>query len=345
MTFPIFRGDGTRQKDLPVPIPRSTRPDFTDPEGYRADPGLVDAVNVAIMLGQPLLLTGEPGTGKTQLAYYLAWELGDLQTHKFETKSTSTATDIFYTYDAIRRFQDAQSQDVPARPTQHYISYNALGRAILYSHNVNDLIGDDNEARKPVSWYFADPKKHPGKQRSVVLIDEIDKAPRDVPNDLLNEIDRMYFRVPELDNRQLSANPGLLPIVILTSNSEKDLPPAFLRRCVFYNIPFPKKERMTALLLERMGKLKEKGINRVFFDTAVDVFYRMRDKGFRKEPATAELLDWVAALHNMAPGLKNPLLEQPELAQKTLSSLIKNTADTRDATEILKSWQESLKKR
>ena len=332
--FPIFRGDGEQSK-TPVDLPTSRRLEFENPEYYRPDPGLVDAVNVALMLAQPLLLTGEPGTGKTQLAYYLAWELGLSKPLKFETKSTTTSSSIFYTYDALRRFQDAQNNN-PSKSALPYITYNALGLAILNSWNPGDNVAEKGETKRLVKGYLPEGFEHPGKQRSVVLIDEIDKAPRDVPNDILNEIDQMYFRVPELDNKVIAADKNYTPIVVLTSNSEQDLPSAFLRRCVFYHIQFPDKNRMRQIVANRFGWFE--GENQEFIKDALRLFYRMRNRGFRKEPATAELLDWVATLRTYGEGLENPLQEKPDIVKKTVGALVKNSADIQEATTILEQW-------
>src|SRR5262249_52414736 len=181
-------------------VPGSRRAEQTKPEGYLADAGLVDAVNVALLLGQPLLLTGEPGTGKTQLAYSLAWELGLDEPLKFETKSTSTASDLFYTYNALGHFHAAQCGEASRRALD-YLTYNALGIAILRAN-------DESSVRA----YLPDDFRHGGRRRSVVLIDEIDKAPRDFPNDLLNEVEAMYFRIPELSNALIAAHPAMHPI-------------------------------------------------------------------------------------------------------------------------------------
>ncbi len=210
MNFPFYFGDGTRKRsDTPANLPVSRRSQFMKPENYLADSGLVDACNVALLLGQPLLLTGEPGTGKTLFAYSLAWELGFDEPLKFETKSTSTARDLFYTYDTLKQFQDAQSRIADRSPLD-YLTYNALGTAILRTR-------EKSEIENFVPRDFV----HPGKKRSIVLIDEVDKAPRDFPNDILNELEHLYFRVPELGNVEIEANPELQPIVVITSNSEK----------------------------------------------------------------------------------------------------------------------------
>jgi MoxR-like ATPase len=195
MKTQFYSGKGIQRpkgaSDLPVPQGK----DFVKPEKYLANDGLVDAANVALMLGQPLLLTGEAGTGKTQFAYSLAWELGLDDPLKFETKSTSAARDLFYTYDALKRFQHVQTK-VESDSILPYITYQALGLAILRTRTADlnkDLVSDDFEQpNKPL--------------RSVVLIDEIDKAPRDFPNDILNEIEDMYFRIPEMGNKEVKAD-------------------------------------------------------------------------------------------------------------------------------------------
>jgi MoxR-like ATPase len=211
-----------------------------DPREYRRDPGLADAVNVALLLRQPLMVTGAPGTGKTVLASSIAFELGLDPPLPFETKSTSQARDLFYAYDALGRFTAKEFGSGTGRAAD-YISFNALGEAIVRANDpgtVQDVL--------PTGYL------HPGKRRSVVLIDEVEKAPRDFPNDILNEIERMYFRIPELGNRRVEADPDQYPIVLMTNNSEKSLPDAFLRRCIYYNIPFPDADALEAIVLARL---------------------------------------------------------------------------------------------
>jgi len=324
MKSPFYTGDGKR-KDLAKDLPAPRRSQLVAPDKYLADPGLVDAANVALVLGQPLLLTGEAGTGKTQFAYSLAWELGLEAALKFETKSTSAARDLFYTYDALKRFQDVQSGLKP-ESVLPYLTYQALGIAVLRSRargEIKDLIPEDF------------PKGE--KLRSVVLIDEIDKAPRDFPNDILNEIENSYFRIPEMGNREVSADEKLPPIVVITSNSEKDLPDAFLRRCVYYNIPFPEKERMRQIVDNRLGAFVA-GTDG-FVDDALDLFFALRaaQGGLRKNPSTAEMLGWMLALKDMAPGQPNPLAD-PDLAGRALGNLIKTTADQDKARDVVNEW-------
>ena len=324
MTFPYFSGNGTRRAEQAT-LPRSRRPDFLKPENFRADPGVVDAVNVALLLGQPLLLTGEPGTGKTQLGYYIAWELGLAQVLKFETKSGSTATSLFYSYDALKRFQHVQS-GVRSETALPYITYNALGAAILYTRDPDE-----------VAPYLPEGQLHPGKSRSLVIIDEIDKAPRDFPNDILNELDQLYFRIPELDNRPITSDDALRPIVILTSNSEKDLPDAFLRRCIFYHIPFPGAAEMRQIVESRLGVFA--GGSTELLSDALDLFYALRTRAtLRKKPATAELLEWVTTLQSGGDAVANPLRADPGAATRTLSALVKTVEDQEKARRIVEEW-------
>jgi MoxR-like ATPase len=296
------------------------------PEEYIAERGLVDAVNVALLLGQPLLLTGDPGTGKTQLAASLAWELGLGTPLRFETKSTSVARDLFYLYDALGRFQAGQLPGGTADP-RAFLTYSALGEAILRTRTEAEVA-----ALLPPGFVFGPPR------RSVVLLDEVDKAPRDFPNDLLNEIENLHFRIPELGNARVEADPALQPIVVVTSNSEKDLPDAFLRRCVFYNIPFPERSELIRIVTARLGE-HAIGANRFLAD-ALDLFFELRkpSNGLRKRPATAELLGWLLVLHDLLPGSENPLRDRPPLALQTLSSLVKAAEDQEKGTRVVGQW-------
>jgi MoxR-like ATPase len=331
MTFPYYQGQGQQRTDLPVSLPGSRRAQMLNPQNYLADPGLIDACNVALLLGQPLLLTGEPGTGKTEFAASLAWELGLGLPLKYETKSTTTARDIFYIYDALKRFQDAQS-NIKSDNALPYISYQALGEAIVRTQEPEKV-----KAYLPLGF------DHPQKKRSVVLIDEIDKAPRDFPNDILNELERMYFRIPELGGVLIQADPMLHPIVIITSNSEKDLPDAFLRRCVYYNIPFPPMDRLKQIVSGRLG-LYAAGSNE-FINDALELFNDLRSpaSGLRKNPATAELLDWMLALRGMCGDAENPLAD-PDMALRTLSNLIKTAEDQKKAQGIIQRWVDKRRK-
>lgn len=228
---------------------------------YLADDALVAAVNTALIVEQPLLVTGEPGTGKTALAWSVATELGLGDVLNFHTRSDHQARDTLYEMDHLLRFYHAQVHDERATQPEFYVRWNALGAAIRST------------------------------TRRLVLIDEIDKAPRDFPNDLLNEIDQMEFRVPELAT---SFRATQRPVVIITSNSERQLPDPFLRRCVFHRIEFPTAARLEAILSERLGHLN---LPDRLVSIAVRRFQDLRAvPGLEKKPATGELLAWLKVL-------------------------------------------------
>jgi MoxR-like ATPase len=319
MSSLYYMGDGTRHPSE-LPIKSHLRP-RRRPQDYIAEPGLVNAVNVALLLDKPLLLTGESGTGKTQLAYSLAWELQLGDPLKYETKSTSNARDLFYTIDSIGRFKSNKEDDVLA-----FLTYNALGSAILYAND-----------EAAVTKYLKPDTIHRGKRRSVVLIDEVDKAPRDFPNDILNEIEYRRFSIPEMDSNEISADdPDYQPIVVITSNSEKDLPDAFLRRCIFYDIPFPKHDTLQKIVVARLGE--SSASSSPFLASALELLFTLRDQTsqLRKKPATGELLDWLLALRPYQQGDEQKLTL--DIVQKTLSSLIKTAEDQEQAEKVVHRW-------
>ena len=280
-----YRGTGVAQEQPPDYAPIV---DLHRPQDYVADKGLVDAVNVAVILGMPLLVTGEPGTGKTELAWSVAHELGAGAPLVFPAKTTSTAQDLFYRYDALRHFRESRFEETKGKPIEEYIEFEALGIATLLS-----MPRDIADKRLPKPYRDIAPR------RSVVLIDEIDKAPRDLPNDILREIETMSFTVRE--SRETFPTEGLTdprfrPIVILTSNSEKTLPNAFLRRCVYYHINPPEGVRLETIVKSRFRTAQVK-LSDGQIKSAVALFDEIRKiEGLRKKPATAELLMWMQLL-------------------------------------------------
>lgn len=290
------------------------------PETYQLDAPLQAAVEVAINLGMPLLITGEPGTGKTQLAHKIAF---DLNKHNrdflpkplvFHTKTTSAATDLFYQYDAIRHFYDAgvNKQTQQALPhVSEYIGLQALGKAIALTAPVGS----------PQRKYLKDANLTGFAGGSVVLIDEIDKAPRDFPNDILYEIERFAFQIKEDNNTELLKTDAHKIIVLMTSNSEKNLPDAFLRRCIFYHIPFPDETKLLNILQSHLGENSPYASAHL-----INLFMQVRQLLTKKKPATAELLNWVKMLetHNF---LQKSAQDQQKIMRISYAILAKTFDD------------------
>ncbi len=283
-------------------------------EPYIPSPELVEAVNLAIFLQKrPLLLKGEPGCGKTRLARAVADELG-LPYESWYIQSTTKARDGFYTYDAIARLQDAQIAHLDeekrskVNDPQNYIKLDALGRAFLYSLEKSQRIelgplgiafqnwleekSQRNSLEKPQPNWLEKP------QRTVVLIDEIDKADIDFSNDLLQALDEGRFPIQET-GKEIKANREQRPIIFITSNDEKVLPDAFLRRCLFHYIKFPEKSELVKIINAHFPEPKPKV---KLIEAAVTRFQSLREQMEKdigktgKKVSTSELIDWFTIL-------------------------------------------------
>jgi MoxR-like ATPase len=231
---------------------------FHGTANYLTSDALEAAVNCALALERPLLVKGEPGTGKTLLAESIASAL-DAPLLTWHVKSTTRAQDGLYVYDTVARLYDSRFGDGDVRDIRRYIRFGPLGEAFRSS------------------------------QRVVLLIDEVDKADLEFPNDLLHELDRMRFRVSETGDEVAAQQ---RPVVIITSNNEKELPDAFLRRCVFHFIDFPDLN-----LMRRIVDVHHPGLPRALADQCLEVFFELRNMTrLRKRPSTSELVDWIAVL-------------------------------------------------
>ena len=263
---------------------------FEGTDRYVATEDLRMAVNAAVTLQRPLLIKGEPGTGKTMLAEEVARAL-DKQLINWHIKSTSKAQQGLYEYDAVSRLRDSQLGDGRVQDISNYI-------------------------RKGKLWTAFD-----STEQVVLLIDEIDKADIEFPNDLLNELDRMEFFVYETGETISAVN---RPIVIITSNNEKELPDAFLRRCFFHFIAFPDRETM-----ERIVDVHHPDIKKSLIKEALDVFFEVREvPGLKKKPSTSELIDWLKLL--MADDIPEEILKERDRSKAIpplYGALLKNEQD------------------
>jgi MoxR-like ATPase len=257
---------------------------FRGTDRYLTNDALEAAVNCALALERPLLVKGEPGTGKTLLAESIAEALS-AELITWHVKSTTRAQDGLYVYDTVQRLYDSRFGDGDVKDIRRYIKLGPLGRALA------------------------------AEKRVVLLIDEVDKADLEFPNDLLHELDRMRFRVIETGDEYVARE---RPVVVITSNNEKELPDAFLRRCVFHFIDFPDQEFM-----RRIVAVHHPDLEKSLCDQVLSVFYEIRNMTrLRKRPSTSELIDWIAVLRRA--GLSEVRLEQ---ALPFLGTLLKKEQD------------------
>jgi len=271
---------------------------FTGTDHYVATDDLMTAVNESITLSRPLLIKGEPGTGKTQLALELARSL-DRPLLEWHIKSTSKAQQGLYEYDAVSRLRDSQLGDAKVHDIRNYILKGRLWEAF----------------ESPIA--------------PVLLIDEIDKADIEFPNDLLRELDRMEFYVYETRELVKALH---RPIILITSNNEKELPDAFLRRCFFHYIRFPDASTMTKIIDVHFPNLKKE-----LLAEALTAFFRLRETpGLRKKPSTSELLDWIKLL--VAEDISPEALRADD-SKKSLpplfGALLKNEQDTHLVEQLI----------
>ncbi|HUG22824.1 AAA family ATPase [Piscinibacter sp.] len=326
------------------------------PAGYIAGDDLVCALNTALLLGKPLLLTGNPGTGKSQLAERVAWEFNMGPVLRFESQSLSEAQDLYYRFDLVGRLaaveafkaEQAVANDGERRRARaelsvaRFLGFGPLGKAILRAtpKQLERLVAlglSPQGLQLPM-----EPRP------SVVLIDEIDKTSRDFPNDLLNAIERKEFNVRELADGHVGVpdDEGLHPIVLITSNSERELPAPFLRRCIYFHIPDPSREMLAKILRSRVTGSGEGDPTRLhpLYADVLEMFSAFREGSAAKlayQPGTSELLDLARALARSE--RVDPLAglsasgNHAEL-RRAASTLIKHRDDRGELDKLLKRW-------
>lgn len=378
-----FKGTG---KDINPQLPnwpnlaRLLIDKLDDPADYFVeDEGLIAAVNTALTLGMPLLLAGESGVGKTQLGYRIAYELGCGPIF-FSVKSTTEAQDLFYHLDHLRRLHAAQAnstiilshdtaeklnfettgfaqqqKETKLLDVRRFIRFQGLGLAILRAMSPEQLhalglwehVWPENERHSADHKYI----QYGQRQPSVVIIDEIDKAPMDFCNDILEEIRRLQFVAPELDNTPLSIyqNPKsptedekqYRPQIIITSNTTKSLPDAFLRRCIYYQMLPPTQEQLIKIINQRLINKESLPVK---LDTetqekSLSFYIHLRDVISEKKPSTAELLSWLLSLHEHNCGYQEGNIEDNTWLQLAQCCLIKTEQARRQFNDYYNAWR------
>lgn len=340
-----------------------TEPPVTDPYAYShprhyiADEGLIAAVNTALLLNKPLLVTGNPGTGKSDLAERIAWEFQLGPVLRFEAQSLSEANDLFYRFDLVGRLAESRLQADQQHPRTkkmnlninsrqnkihplNFVEFGPFGKAIL---RASQRQTDDQPLLQQLRQRaFPNGEARQEAQASVVLIDEIDKAGRDFPNDLLNGIERMEFKIRELDNlsiRVQDKQQGLHPIVIITSNLERDLPQPFLRRCAFYHIDDPSPELLAEIVRVRVfpeRKDLSRGQLPIFYQQLLGFFCRLQEQDNHVyKPGPTEIIEASRVLVALNADEKAGLTANLDLVRRSVSAIIKHREDLKNFETVL----------